>query len=56
MTYGSIEKRWAEHKRDCYKRNLFEKRPLYRAIEKWYGKLPYTERNFRHARSKRYDN
>ena len=24
--------------------------------EKWYGKLPYTERNFRHARSKRYDN
>ena len=29
---------------------------LYKAIEKWYGKLPYTERNFRHARSKRYDN
>ncbi len=35
MTYGSIEKRWAEHKRDCHKRNLFEKRPLYRAIEKY---------------------
>ena len=26
---------------------------LYRAIEKHYGKLPYTERNFRGARSKR---
>lgn len=26
---------------------------LYRAIEKWYGKLPYTERNFRGARNKR---
>ncbi len=26
---------------------------LYRAIEKWYGKLPYTDRNFRGARSKR---
>ena len=35
MTYGSVEKRWAEHKRDCHKRNLFEKRPLYRAIEKY---------------------
>lgn len=29
---------------------------LYKAIEKWYGKLPYTERNFRGARNKRYDN
>ena len=35
MTYGSVEKRWTEHKRDCHKRNLFEKRPLYRAIEKY---------------------
>ena len=26
---------------------------LYRDIEKWYGKLPYTERNFRGARHKR---
>ena len=26
---------------------------LYRAIEKWYGKLPYKERNFRDARNKR---
>ena len=26
---------------------------LYRAIEKHYGKLPYSERNFRGARSKR---
>ena len=26
---------------------------LYRAIEKWYGKLPYTERNFRKARNNR---
>jgi len=26
---------------------------LYRAIEKHYGKLPYTERNFRGARNKR---
>ena len=26
---------------------------LYRDIEKWYGKLPYTERNFRGARNKR---
>lgn len=26
---------------------------LYRAIEKWYGKLPYKERNFREARNKR---
>ena len=26
---------------------------LYHDIEKWYGKLPYTERNFRGARSKR---
>ena len=26
---------------------------LFRAIEKWYGKLPYTERNFRGARNKR---
>ena len=26
---------------------------LYRAIEKWYGKLPYTDRNFRGARNKR---
>lgn len=29
---------------------------LYKDIEERYGKLPYTERNFRHARSKRYDN
>lgn len=35
MTYGSVEKRWAEHKRDCRKRNLIENRPLYRAIEKY---------------------
>jgi hypothetical protein len=27
---------------------------LYRGIEKWYGKLPYSERNFRKARNKRY--
>lgn len=26
---------------------------LYKAIEKWYGKLPYKERNFREARNKR---
>ena len=26
---------------------------LYRDIEKWYGKLPYKERNFRDARTKR---
>lgn len=26
---------------------------LFREIEKWYGKLPYTERNFRGARNKR---
>lgn len=26
---------------------------LYRGIEKWYGKLPYKERNFRDARNKR---
>lgn len=26
---------------------------LYKAIEKWYGKLPYKERNFREARHKR---
>ena len=26
---------------------------IYRAIEKWYGKLPYKERNFRDARNKR---
>lgn len=26
---------------------------LYKAIEKWYGKLPYTDRNFRGARNKR---
>lgn len=26
---------------------------IYRAIEKWYGKLPYTDRNFRGARNKR---
>jgi len=26
---------------------------LYRGIEKWYGKLPYNERNFRKARNKR---
>lgn len=26
---------------------------LYRDIEKWYGKLPYKERNFREARNKR---
>ena len=26
---------------------------LYKDIENFYGKLPYTERNFRHARSKR---
>jgi hypothetical protein len=26
---------------------------LYRNIEKWYGKLPYKERNFRDARNKR---
>lgn len=26
---------------------------LYRDIENWYGKLPYTERNFRGARNKR---
>lgn len=26
---------------------------LFRAIEKWYGKLPYKERNFREARNKR---
>lgn len=26
---------------------------LFRDIEKWYGKLPYTERNFRGARNKR---
>lgn len=26
---------------------------LYRAIKKWYGKLPYKERNFRDARNKR---
>lgn len=29
---------------------------LFRDIEKWYGKLPYKERNFRGARNKRYDN
>ena len=29
---------------------------LYKDIEKRYGKLPYTERNFRHARNKRFDN
>ena len=27
---------------------------LYKDIEERYGKLPYSERNFRHARSKRY--
>lgn len=26
---------------------------LFRDIEKWYGKLPYKERNFREARNKR---
>ncbi len=26
---------------------------LYREIEKWYGELPYKERNFREARNKR---
>ena len=26
---------------------------IYRAIEKWYGELPYSERNFRGARNKR---
>ena len=26
---------------------------LYKDIEQFYGKLPYTERNFRHARNKR---
>ena len=26
---------------------------LYRGIEKWYGQLPYNERNFRKARNKR---
>lgn len=26
---------------------------LFHDIEKWYGKLPYTERNFRGARNKR---
>lgn len=29
---------------------------LYKDIEKCYGKLPYTERNFRYARNKRYTN
>lgn len=35
MTYRSIEERWAQHKRDAHKRNLIEKRPLYRAINKY---------------------
>ncbi len=33
-TTFSIEKRWAEHCRDC-KREHLEKRPLYRAMNKY---------------------
>lgn len=35
MTYRSVEERWAQHKKDAYKRNLIENRPLYRAINKY---------------------
>lgn len=35
MTYNTIEERWKQHKNSIYKRNLVEKRPLYRAMAKY---------------------
>lgn len=35
MTYNTIEERWKQHQYDANKRNLIEKRPLYRAIVKY---------------------
>ena len=39
----TIEERWKQHLKDSHKRNLYEKRPLYRAMEKYGREHFYIE-------------